>query len=225
MKTIVLRSVILIAFLYDSANAQVINWANVSEQKGHLLHVHAGADYGVTAGAGYLHQLRGRKFPLWLGAEFSVPAGNGSVADDFKLKLGGQIRIIVIDHFHVSAHVQGIARRYQDKSVRLFNFGSDMAAIFGYYAKKWFWAVETGFDKAIVTHFKHSDWFKKNIYSNVQDGWYEPSTGGNFYYGFRGGYSMRKTDLTFKAGKLVQQDFKSIPLLPFYGQLGMNFTF
>lgn len=36
---------------------------------------------------------------------------------------------------------------------------------------------------------------------------------------------MKKIDITIKAGKILQQDFKSQPLLPFYGQLGVNFKF
>ena len=59
----------------------------------------------------------------------------------------------------------------------------------------------------------------------MQDGWYEPATGGDFYYGLQGGFSMKKADITLKSGKILQQDFKSQPLLPFYGQLGLNFKF
>ena len=61
----------------------------------------------------------------------------------------------------------------------LANFGSDLSSTIGYYKPKWFVATEVGFDKAIVTHFKHSDLFKEH-FPDVKDGWYEPATGGNF---------------------------------------------
>lgn len=227
MKTITLKSIIIVAafsFFQNKINAQVINWENISKQNKHLLHANVGAEYGVTAGLGYHHLIPIKKFPLWIGGEFSVPAGN-ELADDYKARVGAQIRIATFSHFQFSARIQGIARRYQNQSVTLFNFGSDFAGTLGYYGKHWFGGVEVGFDKAIVTHFKHSDWYKQNIYDNVQDGWYEPATGGNFYYGLQGGYSMKKNDITLKAGKLLQQDFNSQPLLPFYGQLGVNFRF
>lgn len=228
MKAITLKSIIIItvfSFFQNKIYAQVINWENISKQNKHLLHINVGAEYGVTAGLGYHYLIPIKNFPLWIGGEFSVPSGNQLADDDFKVRLGAQIRIVALNHFQFSARAQGISRRYQNQSVRLFNFGSDLAGTLGYYCKHWFLGVESGFDKAIVTNFKHSEWFKKNIYDNVQDGWYEPATGGNFYYGLQGSYSMKKVDITIKAGRVLQQDFKSQPLLPFYGQLGVNFRF
>lgn len=227
MKTITLKSIIIIAafsFSQKKIYAQVINWKNISKQTKHLLHANAGAEYGITTGLGYHHLIPIKKFPLWMGGEFSIPSGD-KFTDDFKVRLGAQIRIAAFNHFQFSARVQGISRRYQNQSVTLFNFGSDFAGALGYYRKNWFLCVESGFDKAIVTNFKHSGWYEKNIFENVQDGWYEPATGGDFYYGLQGGFSMKKADITLKSGKILQQDFKSQPLLPFYGQLGLNFKF
>jgi hypothetical protein len=225
MNTNTLKSIIIISafsFFYNKIYAQVVNWENIPTTSRHLLHTNIGAEYGVTFGLGYHHLIPVKKFPLWIGAECSMPSGN-RLADDFKMRLGAQIKLIALNHFQFSARIQGISRRYHNQSVILFNFGSDFAGTLGYYRKHWFMGAEAGFDKAIVTHFKHSDWYKKNIYDNVQDGWYEPATGGNFYYGLQGGYSMKKVDFTIKAGKVLQQDFKLQPLLPFYGQLGVNF--
>jgi hypothetical protein len=81
--------------------------------------------------------------------------------------------------------------------------------------------AEVGFDKAIVTHFKHSDLFKMN-FPGVKDGWYEPSTSGNIYYGVKAGYSIRKFDFFLKAGKLTERDLKTSPTLPVYAGFGIN---
>lgn len=213
---------ITFSFLQNKMHAQVINWENISSQNRHLLHANMGAEYGVTAGMGYHRLIPGKRFPLWIGGEFSMPAGK-QLADDFKLRLGGQLKIAAVNHVQFSARVQGITRRYRNQSVTLFNFGSDFSGTIGYYHKRWFFSAEAGFDKAIATNFRHSEWYKKNIYDNVQDGWYKPATGGNFYYGLQSGFSMKKVDLTIKAGKVLQQDFNSQPLLPFYGQVGINF--
>jgi hypothetical protein len=224
MKTIAFKPIAIIiafSFLQNSVHAQVINWGNISKQNKQLLHANIGAEYGLTTGLGYHHLIPAKNFPLWVGGEFSVPSGN-QFADDFKVRLGTQIRVVALNHLQFSARIQGIARRYQNQSVRLFNFGSDIAGTLGYYHKRWFLGAEAGFDKAIVINFKHSEWYKKNIYDNVRDGWYEPAAGGNFYYGVQGGYSIKIIDITLKAGKFLQQDFKSKPLLPFYGQLGLN---
>ena len=225
MRATTFKAILLIIAFSFSKNkmyAQAINWENISKQNEHLVHANAGTEYGITAGLGYHRLIAVKRFPLWIGGECSIPSGN-QLADDFKVRLGAQIRIAALNHFQFSARIQGISRRYHNQSVRLFNFGSDFAGTFGYYRKNWFLGAEAGFDKAIITNFKHSEWYKRNIYNNVQDGWYEPATGGNFYYGLQGGFSMKKIDITIKAGKILQQDFKSQPLLPFYGQLGVNF--
>ncbi len=227
MKSITLRTLIIFAtfsFFQNEIYAQVINWNNISEQNKNLLHADVGAEYGITAGLGYHRLIPIKNFPMWIGGELSIPSGN-QLGDDFKVRIGAQMKIFAVKRFQFSARIQGITRRYQNQSVRLFNFGSDFAGTIGYYRKHWFLGAEAGFDKAIVTNFKHSEWFKNNIYDSVQDGWYEPATGGNFYYGLQGGISMKKVDITLKAGKILQQDFESQPLLPFYGQLGVNCRF
>lgn len=226
MKATTFKSIIVITFLlsHNLTNAQVINWENTSEQNKNLLHANVGAEYGMMAGLGYHRQFPVKKIPLWIGGEFSMPLGN-QMTDDFKVRLGAQVRIVALNRVQISARVQGITRRYHNQSVTLFNFGSDFAGTIGYYRKHWFLGAESGFDKAIVTNFKHSDWYKKNIYDNVKNGWYEPATGGNFYFGLQGGFCMKKTDITIKAGRILQQDLESQPLLPFYGQLGVNFKF
>ncbi len=97
-----------------------------------------------------------------------------------------------------------------------------MTGVIGYYKPKWFVAGEVGFDKAIVTHFKHSENFI-NDFPNTQDGWYEPSTGGNFHYGIQTGYSFKNSDLTLTIGNFITQDFKTTPLIPYYFKLGYNY--
>ena len=49
-----------------------------------------------------------------------------------------------------------------------------MTAVAGYHHPRWFVAGGTGFDKAMVSHFKHSAEFK-NSFPQVMDGWDEPS--------------------------------------------------
>jgi hypothetical protein len=99
-----------------------------------------------------------------------------------------------------------------------------MSGVAGYYRPRWFVSGEAGFDKAIVTHFKHSEAYK-NQYPHVINGWYEPATGGNFYYGLQTGVSFRKHDLYLRAGKILSQDFKTPPTLPLYAQIGYNIKF
>ena len=202
-----------------ASNAQTFNWNNLHKDQKQILHFNVNAEYAVTYGVGYNYKLRS-KLPIILNAEYSFPSGK-NIADDFKVKIGGQVDWFNAGNFHFITKIHGVFRRYQNNYARLVNFGSDLSAIIGYYKSKWFIAGEAGFDKAIITHFKHTDLYKQN-YPGTKDGWYEPSTGGNFYYGIQAGLSGRKFDVYLKAGKLTEQDFKTSPLLPIYGQLGVT---
>ena len=200
-------------------NAQVILWNSLKKEYKHILNTNLAWDYGINYGVGYAYQLK-FKCPILLDVEFSVPSGK-NLLDDYKTKMGGQVKLHEYQNFILAIKIQGIFRRYENPSVRIINFGSEMSTTFGYYKPTWFLASEIGFDKAIVSYFKHSKLIKDN-FTNIRDGWYEPSTGGNFYYGFQTGFTFKKHDIYLKIGKIVTQDFKTTPLIPYYTQVGYN---
>lgn len=221
MKKIKILIFLALAFYNPTRGlSQILNWANLRKDQEHILTINAGVEHGVIFSAGYGNQLRS-KLPIVLIADYSFPSGK-KLFDDFKTKIGGQIRFNQTGDVHFSAKLYGVFRGYENNFARLINFGSDISATVGYYKTKWFVAGEAGFDKAIVTHFKHTESYKA-LYPMVKDGWYEPSTGGNFYFGLQLGYSFKKNDFYLKAGKIVTQDFQSQPLVPFSFQLGVNF--
>ncbi|MGQ0737881.1 MAG: hypothetical protein ACT4OJ_02370 [Bacteroidota bacterium] len=211
--------IIITFFLYrpDIGLSQNLNWQNLKKNQKHIFNINTGVEYGLIFGLGYGYQLISR-LPIVLNAEYSFPGGE-KLFDDFKTKIGGQIRLYRTGNINFSAKLYGLFRRYESDFARLLNFGTDLSATAGYYKSKWFVAGEAGFDKAIVTHFKHTESYK-TLYPGVKDGWYEPATGGNFYYGLQTGYSFKKTDIYLKAGKIVTQDFQTRPLIPFSVQLG-----
>lgn len=199
------------------SEAQTLNWSSLSPEQRNIINVNLGYDFGFTYGIGYMRQVN-TKVPILLNLELSQPSGKEAF-DDFKTKIGGQVRVYQVNHFQFIAKVQGVFRRYHNDYVRLLNFGSDMSAVIGYYKPRWFASSEFGFDKAVVTHFKHSDRYREN-FPDVRDGWYKPATGGNFYFGLQGGISFKSKDITLKFGKVIQQDLKTNPTIPFYVQIG-----
>lgn len=209
----------LVILVTNSMRAQSVNWANAAKEHQHQLNLNAGWDYGLGLGMGYGYRLQ-YEMPVILNITYAFPCGNKWL-DDFKTRAGVQARLLQMGHFSFAAQVHGIFRRYGSPSVRLLNFGSDMSGVIGYYKKKWFVAAEAGFDKAIATNFKHTDVFKEN-FPEVQDGWYQPATGGNFYYNLQVGYSFKQSDVYIKAGKVLTQDFKTTPTIPFSAQVGCN---
>lgn len=217
MKYIIL-TIVAFSFL-QTVNGQTINWKTIDQSK-HIVNVGFGWDYSVAYSIGYAYKLNS-KLPLVLNLNFTTASGE-ALLDDFKTKIGGQIVLLNRSNFKGAITLNGIYRRYENDLVRLQNFGSEMKGTFGYYKSKWFFAAQVGFDKAIVTHFKHSNMYKETIYRDVKDGWYEPATGGNFLYGIQTGYSFKKSDLTLDIGMLTTQDFKTTPLVPFHLMLAYN---
>ncbi|HMQ49438.1 MAG TPA: hypothetical protein PKA00_18230 [Saprospiraceae bacterium] len=200
--------------------AQTVNW-NALEQSNHFVALGVGWDYGLTYSVAYGYQLNSA-IPLMLNGQVSIPSGE-LLLDDYKLKAGAQVVLLNQSHWKGALSLQGIYRRYGNPLVRLQNFGSEMKGTLGYYHDKWFFAGELGFDKAIVAHFEHSDIYKENILQTVQDGWYEPATGGHFLYGVQTGWSFRRSDISLSIGKVVTQDFKSTPLIPYYLSLAFSY--
>lgn len=217
--------ILILAFtsFISTVKAQTINWASLKAENKQIINVNAGLEYGAVYGVGYGHTIKNRLFPIVASIEYSAPAGDKPY-DDFKTKIGGQIRLLNLNNVQFSTKLQGVFRSYQNELVRMVNFGSDFSGIVGYYRPTWFVAGEVGFDKAIVTHFTHSQAYKDQ-YSGVVDGWYEPATGGNLYYGLQTGFSFRRHDIYIKAGRMLTQDFRTTPILPFYSQLGYNIRF
>lgn len=211
----------ILLFYCGNASAQTINWRSFKKEEKLIAGINAGWDYGFTAGVGMGYKFN-TGWPLVVHGEFSVPAGK-DVFDDFKTKLALQSELVQWNNFSLSAKVAGIFRQYTSPLVQLSNYGAELTVATGYYKRRWYIAAEAGFDKAITTRFKHSREMKDN-YPAVQDGWYIP-TGGNFLYGLQGGWSPGKNDIGIKIGKVLTQDFKTTPMIPFAFQLSFNRRF
>ena len=218
-KLLILLTFELLIF-FNTTNAQTVNWSRLDSTK-HILSATLNADYSISPSLGYAYKLNSA-MPIILSANISIPVGE-KFLDDFKTEMGGQVNVFNKTNFIGSVSALGIYRRYQTSLVTLQNVGCDVKGTFGYYRSRWFTGVEVGFDKAIVTHFEHTQKYRDEIYADVVDGWYKPSTGGNFYFGIQAGYSMDRIDLTLNMGKVVTQNFKSGLLLPFYFNLGVNY--
>jgi hypothetical protein len=213
-------SLMTLTSFYSSIFSQTINWNGLDNRK-HILNLNFGLDHSVSYGIGYGFKLK-TKLPIILNTYFSIPVGEDRI-DDLKTKVGAQIALLNTSNFVGAISIFGIYRKHENPYVRLQNFGSDMKGNLGYYKKSRFIAFEVGFDKAIVTHFNHTQEYKNEVYANVQNGWYEPATGGNFYYGIQTGFAIKKVDITLNLGRVLTQDFKTSPFLPFYLNFGLNY--
>lgn len=204
----------------SSTFAQHIQWSKVDSNR-HIISANVGWDYAFTYGMAYSRRML-EIMPTYLTIHTSLPIGDQRF-DDLKAKVGVQSRLLDVSGFAVSTSVFGVYRRYENELVRMQNFGSDFRINGGYYRKLWSIGAEGGFDKAIVTHFKHSQLYKDDFYKDVQNGWLEPPTGGNFYYGLFTSLSIGKSDVTINVGKLIAERLNTTPLIPIYFNIGYNY--
>ncbi|MBX2895761.1 MAG: hypothetical protein KF763_09985 [Cyclobacteriaceae bacterium] len=199
--------------------AQTLNYNSLQKAK-HVISIGAGWDYGLSYNAGYAYKVNTKK-PLVLNTNLSLPFGE-KLLDDFKTKLGGQVVVFDNQNLKGGFALNGIFRRYQNPLVGISNLGAELKGIFGYYKLNWFLAGEIGLDRAMITHFKHTDKFKTTIYPEIEDGWSKKATGTNFQLGLQTGYSFKQCDLVFTIGN-VRSRSKTSPLIPYYLNLGFNY--
>lgn len=218
MKTILS---ILIIIISNLASAQSNNWSSKKSERKSITYSSFGFDHGATLQIGHGRYIESFK-PLLITADFSIPMGN-ELFDDFKSRVGVQIPIYEINDLILSARLNAIFRRHETKLVRMISFGSEMNMTLGYYKKTWHLASEFGFDKSINTHLKHSSLMQEN-YPSITDGWFIPS-GGHYYMGFQSGkYISSQIELNLRLGITNAQFDDENSLIPFYTQIGMNYT-
>jgi hypothetical protein len=198
---------------------QSVNWRSLAPNQ-QLVSVGVALDQGLIFSAGYAHRVGRQPMVLTLGA--SLPSGQ-RLLDDFNVRLGLQVEVVRLGNWSATLKGEGVFRRFENPYARLLNWGSTFGALVGYYKPTWYVAGEAGIDRAIITHVRHSQRVLEGL-PGLRSGWYIP-TGGTLHYGLQTGVSLGKTDVVLRAGQLVQQDFKTKPLIPFYGQLSVNQRF
>jgi hypothetical protein len=219
-----MKNIIFVAGMFVSVavKAQTVNWAADHRSVRHLVAGQLAIDNALTYSVQYGYRLKSKRQTI-INLEYTAPFGK-TIADDFNIKTGAQIMWMKKGNFYFASELRAELRRFENSYTRLVNIGTDVSTTIGYYRKHWFIAAEAGFDKAILTHFKHSKEYKE-VFPAVKDGWYEPSTGGILYSGVRLAYSTRNSTIYLKAGRKIQQDFETQPLLPFYAQVGFVMQF
>ncbi|MDM7914127.1 MAG: hypothetical protein ACE15D_10980 [Candidatus Eisenbacteria bacterium] len=169
----------------------------------------------------------GRVVPLFdHDFHFGVDAGLAAAhmdLHDFRARLGVQTSIVNWRSVHFTGSATFLTRGTQNSIYRGFNFGSDFTGTLGVYRESWFGGGEFGFDKAIITHVTHSDWYRKYFYPDAKDGWYL-NAGGTYHYGLVGGYAIGKAELVGRFGWRRTEEFDEINP-PIYGSLGVGYGY
>lgn len=150
-------------------------------------------------------------------------ANTGWDLSDFRARLQAQTSIVRWRSLQLTGSATFITRGTENSIYRAINFGSDFTATGGVYRSGWFAAGEFGFDKAIITHITHSDWYRRYYYPDAKDGWYL-NAGGTFHYGVVGGVTIGRVELVGRLGMRRTESFKEVTP-PLYGGLGIGVGF
>ena len=181
-----------------------------------------GLDPAFVSSLGYARVIPLVKHDFQLTGDVGVVTA-GLDARDFRARLGAQTSLVEWQSMHLTGSATFITRGTKNSVYRGINFGADLAGTLGMYRHRWFAAGEFGFDKAIVTHVTHTDWYRETVYADAKDGWYL-DTGGAYRYGVTGGFALGRSEVVGRFGWLRTERFKE-HLTPMYASLGVGVGF
>ncbi len=220
MKHKISLSLLFLFLSFHSAIGQTYNWGSITDSTKHIAGVNLGWEYAAIVSVNYSYRLLVEK-PIFLQTGFSIPFGK-NVMDDFKLNVGLGGQLYSKKNFNSIFTLNAIYKGYANELVTMNQIGLEIKTINGIYKSRWFVATEIGLALGLSTHFKHSETYKQNIYSDVQDGWYKPLSAGIMNFGLQTGYSFKQSDLIFKIGYYKTITSSINVLIPYYVTLGYN---
>lgn len=156
--------------------------------------------------------------PIQLSGDAGIGAAEMDL-DDFRARLQATSSIAHWRSLHLAGSAAFITRGTENLIYRGLNFGADLTGAVGVYRPGWFVAGEFGFDKAIITHITHTEWYRNHIYPDAKDGWYLDA-GGTWHYGASAGITIGRVELSGRFGWQQTEDWNSISP-PIYAGVGM----
>ena len=188
---------------------------------GNRAYANFGIEPALVATLGYGRVVPMFRHPVQLAADIGIGAA-GFELSDFRARLQANTAIVHWRSLYLSGNATFITRGTENTIYRGLNFGSDFTGTVGVYRGSWFAAGEVGFDKAIITHITHSDWYRQ-FYPGAKDGWYL-NAGGTFHYGFAAGAALGPMELLGRGGWQRTENYKDL-VPPMYASLGLGVGF
>lgn len=187
-----------------------------------LVYATFGLDPALVGSVGYGRVVSVMGHRLQLAGEAGL-ATAGMDTRDFRVRLGTQTSLVRWRSLHLAGSAMAVARGTENSIYRGYDFGADITGTLGVYRRRWFAAGEFGKDKAVITHVKHSDWYRTYFYPGAKDGWYLDA-GGTFHYGVSGGFTLGRAEVSGRFGFLRTEDFNDV-VPPAYASVGVGFRF
>ena len=181
-----------------------------------------GLDPAFVTSIGYGRVIRLFGHRVELVGEVGMPVADVD-ARDFRVRLHAMTSILHWRSLHFTGAAAFITRGTENTIYDGFNFGADATGGLGIYRPGWFIAGEFGFDKAVITHVTHSEWYRTYFFPEARDGWYL-NAGGTFHYGLASGITIGRFDLGTRVGWLQTEDFNELTP-PIYASIALGVGF
>ncbi len=221
---LIILAIILMINVHDIGAKEIFN--KIEKGGESRVYVNFGFDPVFIAGAGYARSfdIKPINRVLTITADYSAPVFLFDL-EHYKLDVGTRIAFFkgswnIINRFRV-------INKGTDNPVFFGNlFSIEEGLLFGYFSDRWYAAGEFSYEKFMLTYIKHSNWYKKYVYEDAQDGWYS-STGGKLIFSLEGGYTFSDVyELTLRAGMYMTEGGNlPVPygMPPFVADLGFSY--
>ena len=157
------------------SRAQDLNFARVEPGDGRF-HVSLGLDPAVLSSVGYSQAFGlGSRTALW-DLDLGVVLAETDLKD-LRGRVGLQTMLWRAGGWGIAARGRLIVRSTGNSIYDGVGFGGDLSSYLGYYQHGWFVAGLIGYDRTLVMHLEHSDWYRNNVYQEATDGWYRGKSG------------------------------------------------
>jgi hypothetical protein len=216
------RVILLGALVAGTAGAQDVNLARLGDGAPNRISIRTGAEYGLVAGVAYAHEVPVLGRTLLLGADAAMPWA-GLDASDWRIRATALLPVVDGERWKLAATLAPTLRETTNDVARMTGLGVDVGALGGWYAPRWYAALEAGLDAGLTTHVASSDRYRQIVYAGARDGWYG-MPGGNLRVGLQAGLSFSRFELALRVGRLRSVDGDG-PAFPMYGTLAWTTRF
>lgn len=218
ISSIIILGILLSAVVAGEAAAQW-NVARFGNERSRV-YTTFGLDPALVTTIGYARVIPVKGHDVqWSGDVGLVAAGMD--ANDFRARLSMQTSLLRWRSMYLTGSATAITRGTENAIYRGINFGADFSGSLGVYRQRWFAAGEFGFDKAVITHVTHSDYYKTYFYPDAKDGWYLDA-GGTYHGGISSGFSLGRSEVVGRFGWLKTERFNEL-MPPMYASVGVGF--
>lgn len=162
--------------------------------------------------------------------ELTVYGEWGSPTHEFgfknsEVKVGGIIPIYQVGSFKLVNNLGLSAGKISTKHFESGKFSISNKISLGFYKNKWFAAGTAEYEKIVLNHIEHTDFYRTAFYEDAKDGWYK-GAGGAFQFGVEGGVTLRQIfDIYAEIKVPFTEKFNSYGGSPFHVNLGLAYRF